>query len=154
PGWAFDDPVIHGPRGAERIDRLLGSWAGREGLDPARICRVQRRTTEGQLDAEPALLVVPRRMRPGEEYEVRLVMRNTGLVPWTAPSLDRLGSQHPPDNDEWGTARVELRGAVPPGRKADFRFRVRAPLRQGRYPFRWRMVRDWVAWFGTPTDDV
>ena len=81
-------------------------------------------------------------------------MRNTGVVPWTAATLDRLGSQSPPDNDVWGAARVELPGTVPPGRKATFRFPVIAPTAPGTYALRWRMVRDWVAWFGRPTDEV
>jgi len=97
---------------------------------------------------------VPNSMVAGRPYNVSVRMRNVGSTTWTPAAGHRLGSQNPQDNQTWGLHRVLLPGPVAPGGWATFDFTVVAPSGPGTYSFRWRMVREGVAWFGAETPNV
>ncbi len=97
---------------------------------------------------------VPATIPAGGSAEVLVVMRNTGSSTWRAAEGYRLGSQAPQDNTTWGPGRVDLSGDVAPGRDADFRFTITAPVTPAAIPFQWQMLREGVAWFGDPSDEV
>lgn len=85
----------------------------------------------------------------GQTQLVSVTMRNTGTTTWRPDRFYRLGSQSPPDNKLWtGFNRITLNAVVIPGQTHTFNFNVAAPPTAGRYDFQWRMVRDFVEWFG------
>lgn len=94
----------------------------------------------------------PLTMLAGQRYPVSVTVRNTGYDTWVSPI--RLGSQSPQDNGTWGLGRVELPGPVAPGQTTTINFNVTAPATAGGYPFRWRMVKEGVAWFGEMTPEL
>jgi hypothetical protein len=101
---------------------------------------------------------VPAQMTGGRLYPVSITMKNTGSTTWTRDAGYKLGAQNPQDTGRWGVARVELGvgETVPPGATRRFDFQVRAPASGASYPFQWRMLREFVEWFGdyTPTVNV
>jgi len=91
-------------------------------------------------------------MTPGQVASVSVTMQNTGSVAWD--DQFRLGSQSPENNQIFGDGRVYLNGAVVyPGQQHTFVFQATAPSTPGTYVWQWRMVQEWVQWFGdwTPT---
>ncbi len=99
---------------------------------------------------------VPATMEAGKSYTVAVTIRNTGNTTWTSDALYRLGSQHAQDNTTWGLNRVLLSSgvSVSAGQEHTFSFTVTAPSASGTYPFQWRMVQDYVEWFGDYTPGV
>jgi hypothetical protein len=93
---------------------------------------------------------VPTSMLTGRTYSVSVTFRNNGSETWTAASYYNLGSQNPTDNSTWGTSRAILpaAAAIAPGQNATYSFNVVAPVSAGNYNFQWRMVRDYITWFG------
>jgi RHS repeat-associated protein len=105
-------------------------------------------------DAEFVNQAVPASMVPGGAYNVAVTMKNTGTATWPAGVAYLLGSQNPQDNTRWGGGRVALGAAVQPGGLATFSFQVTAPATPGTYGFQWRMVQEFVTWFGPQTPNV
>jgi RHS repeat-associated protein len=97
---------------------------------------------------------VPASMTPGGAYNVSVTMKNTGSATWPAGSAYKLGSQNPLDNTYWGIQRATLGAPVSPGGQATFSFQVKAPATVGTYGFQWRMVQEYVTWFGALTPNV
>ncbi|HEX7314762.1 MAG TPA: hypothetical protein VF297_12625 [Pyrinomonadaceae bacterium] len=101
---------------------------------------------------------VPAQMTAGLIYNVSVTMKNTGSTTWTRAGEYKLGAQNPQDTSRWGTTRVELTPAdsIAPGATKRFDFQVRAPATTGTQPFQWRMLREFVEWFGdfTPVVNV
>lgn len=91
----------------------------------------------------------PAGMIAGQSADVNVQMENTGYNTWTAADLYRLGSQNPSDNT-WG-GRIGLNSDVPFNYNYYFLFKAVAPAVAGTYNFQWRMVQDYVAWFGDLT---
>ncbi len=93
---------------------------------------------------------VPEVMTAGSSGLVSVSMRNHSNRTWTEGDLYRLGSQSPPDNVLWGSARVPLAPAEAIGPEAikTFNFGIVAPAIAGLYPFDWQMVRDGRYWLG------
>ncbi|HEX8919947.1 MAG TPA: LamG-like jellyroll fold domain-containing protein [Pyrinomonadaceae bacterium] len=87
----------------------------------------------------------------GRAYYASITMRNTGTSTWSTSGNFSLGSQNPQDNQTWGMARVALPGTIAPGADATFIITFVAPSTPGTYNFQWRMVQDYVAWFGDYT---
>jgi hypothetical protein len=93
---------------------------------------------------------VPATTRPGERVPVTIAMRNTGGLIWTGDTGIRLGTVD--DAGTWlATPRVELPGAVAPGQEVTFSFEVTAPATPGTYAWNWRMLQEYVTWFGDAT---
>ncbi|GAB2869441.1 hypothetical protein GCM10027277_43350 [Pseudoduganella ginsengisoli] len=80
-------------------------------------------------------------------------MKNSGSTTWTAGTEYKLGSQNPQDNSTWG-GRILLTSSVAPGAQYAFHFPVTAPPAAGTYNFQWRMLREYVEWFGATTPNV
>lgn len=97
---------------------------------------------------------VPMSMTPGAAYNASVTMKNNGSVTWPAGAAYLLGAQNPADNTRWGSARAVLKGPVSPGGQATFSFQVKAPTTPGTYDFQWRMVQEYVMWFGATTPNV
>jgi hypothetical protein len=105
-------------------------------------------------DAQFVSQSVPTSMAPDGVYNVSVSMKNTGSGTWSPAANYLLGSQDPLDNRRWGGARAALGGPVPPGGLGTFSFQVTAPPTAGTYAFQWRMVQEYVAWFGPQTPNV
>ncbi len=99
-------------------------------------------------------------LQVGARYTALVGMSNDGATTWTrlGPHPYRLGSKNPQDNATWGLARVELpdaRAEVPPSSNIVwFEFEITAPSIPGTYDFQWRMVQEFVEWFGDYTPKV
>jgi thermolysin len=95
-------------------------------------------------------------MNGGQSYNVSVTMYNSGTTTWTSDRY-RLSSQNPQDNTLWaGTSRIYMPAGttVPPGSSYTFYFTVTAPSAAGYYNFQWRMVNEYVGWFGDYTPNV
>ena len=110
--------------------------------------------TDGVNSALFVSQVAPNVVTPGQTYPVIVTMTNTGNTTWTSGNLYRLGSQNAQDNTVWGLGRVELPNDVAPGASVTFNFNIVAPSAMGTYNLQWRMVQDFVEWFGADTDNV
>ncbi|NIO22884.1 MAG: cellulase family glycosylhydrolase [Candidatus Aenigmarchaeota archaeon] len=94
-------------------------------------------------------------MVAGQTYDVSITMKNTGTTTWNATSGYKLGSHTPYNNIAWGLCRVELNQgeSVSPGEEKTFAFKITAPTYPRTYNFQWRMIVEWVEWFGDLTPD-
>ncbi|HXG65219.1 MAG TPA: NBR1-Ig-like domain-containing protein [Blastocatellia bacterium] len=100
---------------------------------------------------------VPSQMVAGQSYSVSVTMNNSGTNTWTTANYHRLGSQNPQDNMTWGVLRVDFPASVssvPPGANVTFTFTVTAPATPGTYNFQWRMVQEFIEWFGEFSQNV
>ncbi|KKQ34810.1 MAG: YD repeat protein [candidate division WS6 bacterium GW2011_GWA2_37_6] len=99
---------------------------------------------------------VPTAMVVGQTYTVSVTMKNTGNKPWTQVGNYKLGSQNPSDSSTWGMHRVFLNTGevVNPGAQKVFTFNVTAPTTPGTYNFQWRMLQEYVEWFGGTSTNV
>lgn len=111
-------------------------------------------STPGANAGECVLMSVPQKMEPGQSYPVSVTYRNTGTNTWSPPSYYRLGTQNPQDNATWGLTRVLLPYVTPPGSEVTFNFTVTAPSTPGSYNFQWKMLREYIEWFGDPSTNV
>ena len=92
----------------------------------------------------------PTQMIAGQSYKVSLTMHNTGTKTWRAADNYKLGSEQPVNNNLWGLGRVEINPPIDVvyGTSNIFYFTVTAPITPGHYSSRWRMVEEWIEWFG------
>ena len=95
---------------------------------------------------------VPSTMVAGQSYTLTVKMLNTGSNTWTTANHYNLGSAN--DNGAWGLYRVALPASIAPNQEATFTFAVTAPSTPGTYNFQWRMVQDFVEWFGDTSTNV
>jgi hypothetical protein len=104
----------------------------------------------------PALLAAcdgitaPASVQAGAPLTATVRFRNLGTEAWRQATQDRAGSQSPQDNIIWGLGRIELASSttVNAGEVGAFTATFTAPGLAGTYNFDWRMVREWVAWYG------
>ena len=151
----FDKELDHLGR-APTIWDFYNAWASR-GLDVAGLNRILSRNRIISLPAQTSECLqmnAPTLMFPGQTYNVTVVMRNTGETKWTSAGNYFLGSQNPQDNQNFQRSRVPLPNTVPPGGQAVFNFTVTAPSAAGIYPLQFRMVQEWVEWFGNFTPSL
>ncbi|MDQ5824344.1 MAG: NBR1-Ig-like domain-containing protein [Chloroflexota bacterium] len=89
----------------------------------------------------------------GQQFQVEITMKNTGSNTWSASTSHRLGSQNPTNNVTWGTDRLQLPAGVTvaPGQSYTWSVYLTAPSTAGTYNFQWRMVQEWIEWFGELT---
>lgn len=79
----------------------------------------------------------------------RVVMRNSGTTSWTRAAAFRLGAVD--DSDPLNRdGRVELPAdvTVAPGDEVEFTVALRAPAAEGQLVSDWRMLQEYVRWFG------
>lgn len=149
------------------LDQSLGRWPTIWDFRNAWIARRLDRPGLDRIMSQHAMLSlpnqtaqvlaqsVPTQMSPGQSYAVSVTVRNTGITTWTFANTYRLGSQNPQDNGTWAVSRVPLPVAsVAPGGQVTFSFSVTAPATAGSYNFQWRMVQEWVEWFGDFTPNI
>ena len=140
------------------IWNFRNAWIAR-GLDQHALDRILSRygILQPPLPNQTAQFVsqsVPLTMTAGLAYNVSITIRNTGITTWTFTGNHKLGSQNPQDNQTWGIQRVNVPYSIVPGAQAIFNFNVQAPSTPGVYNFQWRMVQEWVEWFGDFTPNV
>jgi hypothetical protein len=125
----------------------------REGIGPFG----QRNAAVNVMVARDALFVrqsVPASIVAGTTQPASITFRNIGSITWTRGAGFRLGSQGPADNTTWGIHRVELPHDVPPDTEVTISFSIKAPTVEGKYNFRWQILRELVAWLGQPSPAV
>ena len=99
-------------------------------------------------DATCVSISAPANVFVSDQFQASVTMRNIGTKVWSASDY-RLGSQNPQDNASWGKTRVNLSTDVQPGQNFNFTFTATAPGVAGNYPFEWKMVQEFVQWFGS-----
>lgn len=93
----------------------------------------------------------------GEDFQASVSMENTGTATWTRASQHKLGAVGDEDPLYHLDVRVQLpEGAeVSPGGSWTFEIPMTAPSEPGTYTTDWRMVHEYVTWFGeSVTTDV
>jgi RHS repeat-associated protein len=96
----------------------------------------------------------PSSMRAGQPYTITVQMLNSGTTAWTPSGSTpfRLGTQNPQDNKNWNvTGRAYLSSTVATGQTATFTIPITAPSTPGTYNLQWKMVQEFVQWFGDAT---
>ena len=102
---------------------------------------------------------VPTVMGAGQPYQVSVKLLNNGTTTWTQTNTSTpyaLGIQdsYPTDTSIWGPVRVSHAAEVPSGQASNNQFTATAPSTPGTYHFQWRMVQEWVQWFGDFSPDT
>jgi endonuclease/exonuclease/phosphatase (EEP) superfamily protein YafD len=103
-------------------------------------------------DVDDALAIevdLPSTLSCGQSYQALVTMQNTGTTTWTEAEGYRLGAVDDGD-DLFGPGRVFLPDGVTvaPGESYTFTLTLTAPTTGGWYRTDWRMLREYVAWFG------
>lgn len=125
-----------------------------EGSDSA---REGGRSAQGLTD--DAVIVsssLPTSMSCGGRFAAAVTVQNRGTSTWTDTTF-KLGTVDDSDPFYSGDTRVYLPPGtvVPPGGSYRFTFELLAPATPGRYVTDWRMVHEFVRWFGaTAKSDV
>ena len=96
---------------------------------------------------------VPTAMVSGATRAVSIIMKNTGEAIWTKTESYRLGSHNPPNNTTWGTNRGLLSDtdSINQNQSKTFTYNITAPATAGVYNFQWKMLQEYVEWFGGAT---
>jgi aqualysin 1 len=117
-------------------------------------CQIQVWKNLPDVSADFVSQSVPTVFYPGQTASVSVTMKNTGPTTWPAGSGYGLGSQNPQDNMTWGIGRIAVPFDVAPGSLVTFAFNITAPTTPGTYNFQWRMLQEFVQWFGDMTANV
>jgi hypothetical protein len=101
---------------------------------------------------------LPARMRPGEEGNFQVVVRNDGDLSWTELQQFRFGQQEfLPGETLFGPGRyllddseneIGIYGGIFRGRPVTFDVHLTAPETPGTYLTHWSMLQEHVTWFG------
>ncbi|MCP4179819.1 MAG: T9SS type A sorting domain-containing protein [bacterium] len=97
---------------------------------------------------------VPSSVVPGQTFTVNFYFKNTGTTIWETNGNYSwwLGSENSRDNFTWGTNRAGMvNKTVNPGGTFRFRKTFTAPTTPGSYNFQWKMLQNYVEWFGAKT---
>jgi len=94
--------------------------------------------------------LLPNTMSAEETYSIVVQYKNNGSSTWTRNDGYRLRLVS--QKKIWNITRVKMgkKDIVPPGEIATFRFKLKAPKKQGTYPIQWRMQKGGV-YFGEET---
>ncbi len=96
-------------------------------------------------------------MKAKNQYEVTVVVKNTGTSMWSADSVS-LVSQSPAKNLDWFINNIEMQNndMVLPGGMKSFTFKVVAPQKPGIYNFQWQLYDKKIGFFGpkTPLEQI
>jgi glucose/arabinose dehydrogenase len=145
--WAVTAPSTPGDYNFQwRLLQLGVQWFGPPSQNV--VVRVQTPGNHAQFVSQS----VPSTMEAGQSYAVSVRVRNGGSTTWGGGYL--LGSQNPHDNFTWGMNRVALGATVAPGQERSITWTVTAPATPGQYDFQWRMLQEFVEWFGETTSNV
>ena len=101
-------------------------------------------------EADVLAVVLPTALSCGGSFAASVEVRNTGAATWTLDAGYALGAVD--DEDPLYAADVRIRlpegVSVPPGGTYTFPFPLQAPATGGEYVTDWRMVHEFVQWFG------
>ncbi|MCF8714992.1 T9SS type A sorting domain-containing protein [Joostella atrarenae] len=94
---------------------------------------------------------IPQRMERGQQIDVSVTMKNAGTTTWTREDSYKLGSFN--DDDSFGFVRVQLDSLeeILPNEEKTFDFSITAPDSLETYNFQWKVVQEFVEWFGEET---
>ena len=108
-----------------------------------------------EVPADDAVIVasnLPASLECGEAFTAQITLQNTGSATWygTEPDLYKLGAVDDEDPLKTGDPRIWMGdgAVVPPGASFTFDVPLVAPAEAGTYVTDWRMVHEWVTWFG------
>lgn len=120
--------------------------------DKSPVINVRVESGKSPHQAEIVFQRVPKSMKAGGQYDVTVVVKNTGTSMWTADSVT-LVSQAPARNLDWFINNVEMqeKDMVLPGNMKSFAFKVVAPQKPGIYNFQWQLHDKKVGFFGPKT---
>ncbi len=120
--------------------------------DKSPVINVRVESGKSPHQAEIVFQKVPKTMQAGSQYEVTVVVKNTGTSMWTSDSVS-LVSQAPARNLDWFINNVEMQSKdmVLPGNMKSFAFKVVAPSKPGIYNFQWQLHDKKVGFFGPKT---
>ncbi|THB73768.1 MAG: hypothetical protein D6B28_03365 [Gammaproteobacteria bacterium] len=125
--------------------------------DKSPVINVRVESGKSPHQAEIVFQRVPKSMKAGNQYDVAVVVKNTGTSMWTADSVS-LVSQAPARNLDWFINNVEMqeKDMVLPGNMKSFAFKVVAPQKPGIYNFQWQLHDKKVGFFGprTPYEQI
>jgi hypothetical protein len=101
-------------------------------------------------DASIVSYNVPSSVTVGQSFAVSITMKNTGNTTWKVVTTgNREGDYNLGAYDNtWGWARQSVGSDIAPGSNKTFSWTATAPSTPGTYSFAWRMVDEWVEWFG------
>ena len=135
PGAAFTWQMVR-----ERADTGTREWFGP--LTPAR--QIGLSINNAVFVGQNVPTAIPRLTTAA----VSVTMRNIGTTTWAPGTAHRLGAL----GYDFGAARHELAGPVPPGQIATFTFTIPPPPTPAR--FQWQMLQEGVEWFGMASGAV
>ena len=126
-------------------------------LSPTATLRSSGQSAPADYDSEYVSMVVPPSVRANQVFQVQITMKNSGTQTWAfAPGTSSPAELHfnaPYDSSIWGTNYI-IQGqgtSVAPGQQFTYKSYIRAPKREGKTPFQWRLTMKGVA-FGKPTE--
>jgi peptidoglycan hydrolase-like protein with peptidoglycan-binding domain len=95
----------------------------------------------------------PSSVTSGQSFQARITMKNTGSTPWlisgASPSSGiKLGSQNPENGNNFKINRIGVNSKAVTGTDVVFSGTFKATTTVGTYNFDWRMVDEYVEWFG------
>jgi hypothetical protein len=110
----------------------------------------------GGFNAQFVSQSVPTSVQPGQAFQVTITWNNVGSASWTGGNVN-LGSQDPPNNTTWGTARLGFSPGftVPSLVQVMMSASITAPSTPGVYQFQWQLTQDGgVGFFGDKSPTV
>ncbi|MFS2002660.1 RHS repeat-associated core domain-containing protein [Duganella sp. CT11-25] len=137
------------PVGAHPVNVAAFTWNGGSASSPSTTVTVTGPTIVDSAQIN-SLSSPPSTVTAGQSYTIYADVLNNGTTTWVAGGSQpyRLGAQNPQDNSNWGISRVDLPSDILPGGVAHLVFNVIAPATPGTYNFQWRMLHEYVTWFG------
>ncbi|MFA6550608.1 MAG: NBR1-Ig-like domain-containing protein, partial [Candidatus Gracilibacteria bacterium] len=103
-----------------------------------------------EYNAEILSYNIPSRMVMGETYLASITVKNLGDNSWTI--LDKYFLGEVDNKFDFRPYRIYLPRSVRKGEIVEFKFQMKAPEKEGLYNQKFRMVREFVAWFGDTLD--
>ncbi|MEX2168650.1 MAG: NBR1-Ig-like domain-containing protein [Pirellulales bacterium] len=151
------EPYIHPGSGNTSTD----AWSDTDDpLEYIKTTAAGARTFNSVPDRDARILWhnLPTRMRPGEEADFQVVVRNDGDMSWTEAQQFRFGQQEfLPGEVVFGPGRfllddsqheIPTYGGIFRGRPVTFDLHLTAPETPGVYLTHWAMLQEHVTWFG------
>lgn len=149
----IDEDGAWGPQTRARLGRSPASGFPSDGCEtmPDRVWGAEFVAQSFPVAADP-----PIELRPGEEVEGYIELRNVGSETWDEST--RLGTTEPRDRESLFSSSSWLSpsrpagvsGTVAPGDTHRFTFTLRAPDALGEHRERFGVVQEGVTWFGDP----
>jgi peptidoglycan hydrolase-like protein with peptidoglycan-binding domain len=107
----------------------------------------------GVNDSQFLSLTAPDTITVNSSTSSSIIFKNTGSTVWSNTGSYKLGSYDPYDNLNWSINRINLEPSetIRPGQSKTFTFSLKAPSSIGEIGFNWKMVMEYIEWFGQAT---